>query len=41
MVAWHHRHNGHEFEGTPRVGNAQGGLACSSPWGHRELDTAE
>ena len=29
MVGWHHRLNGHEFE------------ACCSPWGRKELDTAE
>ena len=23
---------------TPRDGEGQGGLACCSPWGHRELD---
>ena len=41
MVGWHHRFNGHEFELTPRVGDGQGGLACCSPWGHKELDTTE
>ena len=38
MVGWHHRHNGHEFEQAPRVGDGQGGLACCSPWGHKESD---
>ena len=28
MVRWHHRHDGHEFESTPGVGDGQGGLAC-------------
>ena len=23
------------------LGDGQGGLACCSPWGHRELDTTE
>ena len=23
------------------VGDGQGGLACCSPWGHKELDTTE
>ena len=23
------------------AGDGQGGLACSSPWGHKELDTTE
>ena len=41
MVGWHHRLNGQEFEQTLAVGDGQGGLACYSPWGRRELDTAE
>ena len=41
MFGWHHRLDGHEFEWTLRVGDGQGGLACCSPWGHKELDTAE
>ena len=40
MVGWHHRLHGHEFEYTPGVGDAQGGLACCSPWGHRVGHTA-
>ena len=39
MVGWHHRHNGHEFGWTPGVADGQGGLACCSPWGHKESDT--
>ena len=35
MVGWHHRHNRHEFEQAPGVGDGQGSLACCSPWGHR------
>ena len=38
MVGWHHRLNGHGFWWTLGVGDAQGGLACCSPWGHKELD---
>ena len=38
MAGWHHRLKGHEFESTPGVGDGQGGLACCSPWGHREPD---
>ena len=38
MVGWHHQLNGHEFEQAPGVGDGQGGLACCSPWGHKELD---
>ena len=41
MVGWHRRLNGHEFGWTPGVGDGQGGLACCSPWGHKELDTTE
>ena len=38
---WHHELNRHEFEQTPGAGDGQGGLACCSPWGHKESDTAE
>ena len=41
MVGWHHRLNEHEFEQIWGVGDEQGGLACCSPWGRKELDTAE
>ena len=41
MVGWHHRLDGHEFEHAPGVGDGQGGLACCSPWGHKESDTTE
>ena len=41
MVGWHHQLNGHEFESTPGVGDGEGGLACCSPWGHKELDATE
>ena len=41
MVGWHHRHNGHEFEQAPGVGDGQGSLACSSPWGLKETDMTE
>ena len=41
MVGWHHRLNGHEFEQTPGVGDRQGGLACCSLQGHKELDMTE
>ena len=40
MVGWHHRLNGHEFEQTLGDGDGQGGLACCSPWGHKEPDRA-
>ena len=41
MVGWHHRLNGHGFGWTPGIADGQGSLACSSPWGHRELDSIE
>ena len=41
MAGWHHRLDGHEFEQTPRVGDGQGGPACSDSWGHKELDMTE
>ena len=33
--------DGHEFEQALGVGDGQGGLACSSPWGCKELDMTE
>ena len=36
-VGWHHRCNGHELGQTSDV-EGQGGLACCSPWGCKELD---
>jgi len=41
MVGWHHRLNGHKFEWTLGVDDGQGGLACCSLWGHKELDRTE
>ena len=41
MVGWHHRLEGHEFEKGLGVGDGQGGLACCSPRGGKELDTTE
>ena len=41
LDGWHHRLNGHEFEQTPGVGDAQGSLECCSPWGCKESDTTE
>ena len=38
MVGWHHQHDGHEFEQALGVGDGQGNLACSRPWGCKELD---
>ena len=41
MDQWHHRLDGHELEQVLGVGEGQGGLACCSPWGHKQLDTTE
>ena len=41
MVGWHHQLDGHEFEQVLGVGDGQGGLACCSPWGHKEPDMTE
>ena len=41
MVICHHWLDGHEFEQAPGVGYGQGGLACCSPWGHKESDMTE
>ena len=41
MAGWHHRLDGHEFEWILEVGDGQGGLACCSSWGHKDLDTTE
>ena len=38
MTAWHHLHNGHEFEQTAGDGKGQGSLACCSPWCCKESD---
>jgi len=41
MVEWHQLLNGHEFGWTPGVGDGQGGLACCSPWRHKQSDVTE
>ena len=41
IVGWHHQLNGHEFEQALGDDEGQGGLACYSPWGHKELDITE
>ena len=38
---WHHQLNGCEFEQALGDNEGQGGLACYSPWGCKELDTTE
>ena len=41
MAVWHHQLDGREFEGTPGVGDGQGGLACCNSLGRKESDTTE
>ena len=41
MVEWHHWLDGHELELASGVGDGQGGLACCSPWGCKELGMTE
>ena len=41
MVGWHRWLNGRGFGWTLAVGYGQGGLACCSPGGRKELDTTE
>ena len=41
MVRWHHWLRECEFEQTLGAGDGQGGLACCSPWSHKETDTIE
>ena len=41
MVGWQHQLDGHEFEQALGVGDGQGGLVCSRPWGRKELDMME
>ena len=40
-LAFYHQLDGHEFEQALGVGDGQGGLACCSPWGHKESDMTE
>ena len=41
MVGWNHQPNGHEFQQTWGDSEGQGGLACCSPWIHKESDMTE
>ena len=41
MVGWPHLLNEHVFGWTPGAGDGQGGLACCSPWDHKEVDMTE
>ena len=38
MVRQHHQCNGHELGQTSGYGEGQRGMACCSPWGHKESD---
>ena len=38
MAGWHHWRNGRELGQTSEDGEGQGGLACYSPWSHKESD---
>ena len=41
MVGWNHCLSGYEFEQASGDGDGQGGLACCSPWVHKESDMTE
>ena len=41
IAGWPHQFYVHEFEQAQGAGGGQGGLACCSPWGCRELDQTE
>ena len=41
MVGRHHQLDGEEFERASGVGDEQGSLVCSSPWGLKESDMTE
>ena len=41
MVGWHHQLDGNEREQAQGVDDAQGSLACRSPWDCKQLDTTE
>ena len=38
MAGWHHRCSGCELGQTAGDSEGLGGLACRSPWGHKESD---
>ena len=38
LIGRHPQCNGHELGQSPGDDEGQGGLACCSPWGHKELD---
>ena len=40
MLWKYHQLNGHELTQTPGDSGGQGSLACCSPWGYKESNTA-
>ena len=41
MTGWHHQCNGHELRQISGDGEGQRGLACCSPWGHKETQLGD
>ena len=41
VVGWHHQLEGHEFDQTLGVGDAERNLACCSPCSQEESDMTE
>ena len=41
MVGWYHQLNAYEFEKILGDDEGWGGLACCSPWGHKEWDLTD
>ena len=41
VVGRHRRLNVHGFKQAPGNSGGQRSLVCCTPWGHKELDTAE
>ena len=39
MIGWHHWLEGHELEQALGVGDGQGSLACSNPWGSQRFSS--
>ena len=41
MIGWHHVVMNMSLSKLWEFGDGEGGLACWSPWGHKESDTPE
>ena len=41
VVGWYHRFSRRELRQTLGYGEGQTGLACYSPWGHKDVDKTE